>query len=79
MFLSQSGDLGGKNGQKLMNSEEDTNLYSSFCTCTNASFRYISHSFIENCIKFVQFIFQPYITSDIRCSVWLWELKLAKD
>ena len=47
--------LGAKTGQRLMNSNRDTHLYSSFCTCTNGSFRCISHFFIQNCIKFLQF------------------------
>ena len=58
-FLSQSSDLGAKNGQRLKNSERDTHLYSSLCTCTNASFRCISNSFIQNCIKVLQFILIP--------------------
>ena len=38
MLLSQSIALGAKSGQRLMNSDRDTHLYSSFCTCTNVSF-----------------------------------------
>ena len=74
--------LGAKTGGRLMNLETDTILYSSFCTCTNVSFRYISHCFTQNCIKLVQFIFQPLNISVFKCfcwSLWLWELKLAKD
>ena len=79
MFLSEPSDVGARNGLRLKISKRDTHLYSSFCTGTNASFRYISHSFIQNCIKFVQFMFQPFIISVFRCSLWLWELKLPKD
>ena len=66
--LIESSDLGAKNGQRLMNSERDTHLYSSFCTCTNASFRYISDSFIQNFIKLVEFRFQPLSIAVFRCS-----------
>ena len=59
MFLLTCISLGTKKGQTLTNSEGDTHLYSYFCTCTNMSFRCISHSFIENCIKFIQLRFQP--------------------
>ena len=68
--------------KRLMNYDRDTHLYSSFLKVTNAFFRYISNSFIHNCIKFVQFIFQPFIILVFKCfycSLWLWELKLAKD
>ena len=34
----QSMALGAKTGERLMNSERDTILYSSFCACTNVSF-----------------------------------------
>ena len=74
--------LGAKTCKRLIDSERDTILYSSFCTCTNVSFRYISHCFIQNCIKFVQFIFQPLNISVFKCfccSLWLWELKPAKN
>ena len=82
MSLLQSSDLGGKNGQRLMNSERDTDLYSTFCNCTNASFRYISHSFIPNFIKFVQFIFHLLkIAAFLSCYsiLRIRELKTAKD
>ena len=83
MFLSQSIPLGAKKGQRMMNSERDTHLCSCFFTCTNVSFRCISHSFNQNWIKFLQFIFEPLnIIAVLRCSyhsLWLWELKLPKD
>ena len=82
MFLSQSMPLGAKKGQRMMNSERDTHLYSCFFTCTNVSFRCISHSFNQNWIKFLQFIFEPLnIIAVFRCSyrsLWLWELKLPR-
>ena len=82
MSLLQSSDLGGKNGQRLMNSERDTDLYSTFCNCINASFRYISHSFIENFIKFIQFIFHLLKIAVFRCGysiLGIGERKMAKD
>ena len=81
MFLLQSSDLGGKNGQRLMNSERDTHLYSPLCTCINTSFRYISHSFIQNLTKFVQFIFNVLKIAVFRCCysiLGIGEQKMAK-
>ena len=66
----------------LMNSDRDTHLYSSFRTCTNVSFRSNSHSFIQSCIKFVQFIFLPLNIAVSTCCysiLGIWELKLAQD
>ena len=40
MSLSQSMPLGAKKGERMMNSERDTHLYSCFFTCTNVSFRF---------------------------------------
>ena len=65
-FLLTCRSLGTKKGQTLMNSERDTHLYSYFCTCTNMSFRCISHSFTENCIKFLQLRFQPLNISSFQ-------------
>ena len=82
MLLLQSSDLGGKNCQRLMNSKRDTHLYSTFCTCINAFFRYISHSLIQNFIKFVQFIFNLLKIAVFRCCysiLGIGERKMAKD
>ena len=75
-------DPGAKNGQRLMNSDRNTHLCSSFFTCTNVSLGCLSNSFIQNCIKCLQFMFHPLNIAVFRrsCrSLWLWELKLAKD
>ena len=66
MVLLMCRSLGTKKGQTLTNSEGVTHLYSFFCTCTNMSFRCISHSFIENCIKFLQLRFQPLNISSFQ-------------
>ena len=82
MFLLQSSYLGANKSQRLMNSKRDRHLYSCLCTCTNMSFRCISHSFIQNCIKFVQVIFRPLNIALFICwysILGIWELKLAKD
>ena len=75
--------LGAKTAQRLMNSDRDTHLYCSFFTVLfSMPFGCLSNSFIQNCKKFVQFMFQSLNISVFRwfyCSLWLWEIKLAKD
>ena len=66
MFLLTCRSPGTKKGQTLTNSERGTHLYSDFCTCTNMSFRCISDSFIENCIKFLQLRFQKLNISSLQ-------------
>ena len=79
MFLSESSDVRAKKGLRLKNSERDT-----ICTALSAPVHMrLSDIFhilsFKNCIKFVQLIFQPFITSVFLCNLWLWELKLPKD
>ena len=78
----QSIALEAKTGQILMNKDSDTHLYSSFFTCTNMPFGCLSNSFIQNCIKFVQFIFHLLKIAVFRCCysiLGIRELKMAKD
>ena len=73
--------LGAKTGQRLMNSDRDTPLYSSFFTCTNMPFGCLSNSFIQNSVKFVQFIFQLLQIAVFRCCysiLGIPELKMTK-
>ena len=63
----QSMALGAKTGQRLMNSYRDAHLYSSFFNCTIMSFECLSNSFIQDCIKFVQFLFYPLNIAVFRC------------
>ena len=78
----QSMAVGAKTVQRLMNSDRDTHLYSSFFTCTNMPFGCLSNSFIQNCIKFVQFIFNLLKIAVFRCCysiLGIRKLKMAKD
>ena len=74
--------LGAKTGQRLMNSDTDTHLYSSFFTCTNMPFGCLSNSSIQDCIKFVPFIFHLLKIAVFGCCysiLGIRELKMAKD
>ena len=70
--------LGAKTAQRLMNSDRDGHLYSSFFTCTNMYFKFF-HSKLH---KSPSIYTHPLNISSLGRSyrsLVIWELKMVKD